>query len=65
MSQVTSLSAMLVDADTGEVLFSKNADWTIFPASTTKLMTAILVSGELQTGRYGHLYGAKPEDGCK
>lgn len=44
LSQVTSLSAMLVDADTGEVLFSKNADWTIFPASTTKLMTAILVA---------------------
>ena len=44
MSQITSISAALVDADTGEVLFSKNADWTIFPASTTKLMTAILVA---------------------
>lgn len=43
LSQISSISAMLVDADTGEVLFSKNADWTIFPASTTKLMTAILV----------------------
>lgn len=44
MSQIESISAMLIDADTGEVLFSKNADWTIFPASTTKLMTALLVS---------------------
>lgn len=44
MSQITSISAALIDADTGEVLFSKNADWTIFPASTTKLMTAILVA---------------------
>lgn len=44
LSQITSLSAMLIDADTGEVLFSKNADWTIFPASTTKLMTAVLVA---------------------
>ncbi len=48
MAQITSASAMLIDADTGEVLFSKNADWTIFPASTTKLMTALLVSEKLQ-----------------
>lgn len=42
LSRIEAESAMLVDADTGEVLFSKNADWRIFPASTTKLMTAIL-----------------------
>ncbi|MEG2574959.1 MAG: D-alanyl-D-alanine carboxypeptidase family protein [Christensenella sp.] len=44
MEKINAISAMLVDADTGEVLFSKNADWTIFPASTTKLMTAMLVA---------------------
>lgn len=48
LSKITSISAMLVDADTGEVLFSKNADWTIFPASTTKLMTALLVAENCQ-----------------
>lgn len=48
LSQITSTSAMLVDADTGEVLFAKNADWTIFPASTTKLMTALLVAENCQ-----------------
>lgn len=42
MSLITADSAMLLDADTGEVLFSKNKDWQVFPASTTKLMTAIL-----------------------
>lgn len=48
MSQISAASAMLLDADTGEILFSKNADWTIFPASTTKLMTALLVSEHLK-----------------
>ncbi|MEA5002442.1 MAG: D-alanyl-D-alanine carboxypeptidase family protein [Christensenella sp.] len=42
MSKITADSVMLIDADTGEVLFSKNKDWRVFPASTTKLMTAIL-----------------------
>ncbi len=42
MSKITADSVMLLDADTGEVLFSKNKDWRVFPASTTKLMTAIL-----------------------
>lgn len=42
LSKITADSAMLIDADTGEVLFSKNKDWRVFPASTTKLMTAIL-----------------------
>lgn len=35
--------AILIDATTGEVLFSKNGDKQFFPASTTKVMTAILV----------------------
>ena len=43
LAQISSESAMLIDADTGEVLFAKNANWRIFPASTTKLMTALLV----------------------
>lgn len=36
-------SAILIDADTGRVLFSKNPDAKVYPASTTKIMTAILV----------------------
>lgn len=44
LSKINAESAMLIDADTGEVLFSKNADWSIYPASTTKLMTALLVA---------------------
>lgn len=36
-------SAILVDADTGQVLYEKNPDTPRPPASTTKIMTAILL----------------------
>ncbi len=35
-------AAIVIDADTGEVLFQKNADQRKAPASTTKLMTLLL-----------------------
>jgi len=35
-------SALLVDQDTGEVLFSKDSKVRMFPASTTKIMTLLL-----------------------
>jgi serine-type D-Ala-D-Ala carboxypeptidase (penicillin-binding protein 5/6) len=35
-------SAVLLDASTGEVLYAKNAHQKMYPASTTKIMTAIL-----------------------
>ena len=36
--------AVLMDAATGNVLFSKNGDTKFYPASITKLMTALLVA---------------------
>lgn len=35
-------SVILLEADTGEVLFEKNADMIMYPASTTKIMTAYI-----------------------
>ena len=35
-------SAILIEADSGEVIFEKNADARIYPASTTKILTAYL-----------------------
>lgn len=35
-------AAILMDAKTGKILYSKNANTRLYPASTTKLMTAIL-----------------------
>lgn len=44
-------SAIVMDADTGEVLFEKNATDTRYPASTTKIMTVMLglVNGDLES----------------
>lgn len=39
---ISAYSAILMDADTGVILYSKNAYETMYPASTTKLMTCLL-----------------------
>ena len=46
--RVTAKSAIVVDAHTGSVLWSQDPDEQLPPASTTKVMTAILA---LQSGR--------------
>ena len=38
---ISSESAVLMDMDTGAVLYNKNADWKQYPASITKLMTVL------------------------
>lgn len=40
--EVTSYSAYVFNVETGSVMLSKNADDSIYPASTVKLMTAIV-----------------------
>ena len=41
-SDLEAFSVVLVDSETGAVLFEKNAHTRMYPASTTKLMTALL-----------------------
>lgn len=41
--EITSGAAVLIDNKTNRVLYDKNANERMFPASTTKIMTAILV----------------------
>ena len=41
--EITSGAAILIDNETNRVLYDKNANKRMFPASTTKIMTAILV----------------------
>lgn len=71
-------AAVLVDADTGDVLFARNADKRIAPASLTKIMTLLLAldavaAGETSmddvvrvdgsvNGVYGAKLGLKPGD---
>lgn len=40
---VYSEAALLINLDTGDVMYSKNADKQLVPASLTKIMTAVLV----------------------
>jgi D-alanyl-D-alanine carboxypeptidase len=44
---IQAVSAELLDAQTGEVLFARNPDQRLLPASTTKLMTALIVYEKL------------------
>ena len=44
-------NAILVDANYGEVLYEKNADEKAYPASITKVMTALLVLDAIEAGK--------------
>ncbi len=47
-ASLSSEAATLIDADTGQVLFSKNSDTPLFPASTTKALTALIIAEDLK-----------------
>ena len=49
--QTAASNAILIDADSGSVLFEKRADDLIPPASLSKLMTAEVVFNEITQGR--------------
>lgn len=46
--EISSEAAILIDYKSGRVLFEKNADKKTYPASTTKIMTAILALENLE-----------------
>lgn len=43
---VTSQSAILIDADTGAILYAKNVHEQLYPASTTKILTCLIAAEE-------------------
>ncbi len=47
---VTAEAALLIDATNGRVLFEKNADKVMYPASTTKIMTALVALEAVEKG---------------
>jgi D-alanyl-D-alanine carboxypeptidase (penicillin-binding protein 5/6) len=49
--QTTARQAILIDFDTGAVLYEKDAKSPMFPASMSKIMTSLLVFDELRAGR--------------
>jgi len=48
--EIKSGAAVVMDATTGRVLFAKNPDLRMMPASTTKLMTALVVMDRANLG---------------
>jgi D-alanyl-D-alanine carboxypeptidase (penicillin-binding protein 5/6) len=48
--QTSAPHAILIEADSGSILFERNADDLIFPASLAKLMTAEVVFNEIRQG---------------
>ena len=51
--EINAKAAVLMDADTGTVLFTKNALEPLPPASVTKVMTLLLVAEALASGEIG------------
>jgi D-alanyl-D-alanine carboxypeptidase (penicillin-binding protein 5/6) len=49
--EIVSRAAVLIDANTGTILYAKNPDEEIPPASMTKLMTMYLVMNAIKEGR--------------
>ena len=50
--KLTAQAVILIEADTGKILYEKNAETRMYPASTTKIMTTILA---LEEGRLDDL----------
>lgn len=48
--QITAEAALLIDASNGRVLFEKNAEKVMYPASTTKIMTALVALDAIEKG---------------
>ena len=48
---VSAPSALLMEKETGTVLYEKNAHERLFPASVTKLMTMLLIMEDIDSGR--------------
>jgi len=46
------VGALSANAETGEILFADNADAEAYPASVTKLMTALLVLEDIEAKKY-------------
>ena len=62
--QTAAQSVVLIDADTGDILYQKNGDLAMFPGGLTMLMTALLVAEAIDvqslTLSEGHRLGELP-----
>ena len=49
--QITAPSALLMEASTGQIIYEKDADEQLPPASVTKIMTLLLIFDALDSGQ--------------
>ena len=61
--QLSAAAAILMDADSGEILFEKDAGRCMRIASTTKNMTALVALERAKAGRYKIIYVAPEQIG--
>ncbi len=52
--EISAPSAIVVEKTSGTVLFEKNADEKMRPASVTKIMTLLLIMEAIRDGKYGY-----------
>ena len=57
--EIESRAAILIDAKTGQVLYSKNQDEVLYPASITKIMTIYL--GTKDESNFNKLFSVSEE----
>lgn len=50
--EIYSGTGVVIDSSTGEVIYQKNKDEEAYPASLTKLMTAILLEDHMADGEW-------------
>lgn len=55
MPDINGSSAITFDVKTGEIIFSKNIDETMYPASITKLMTALILSEHYSNKKFDYM----------
>lgn len=55
MPDINGSSAITFDVVTGEIIFSKNIDETMYPASITKLMTALILSEHYSNKKFDYM----------
>lgn len=62
--ELTSTAAVLVDQDSGRVLFEKNADEKAYPASLTKVMTVLVAVEAIEKGQVAMTDNVTASDSC-
>ena len=63
--EISARAAIIANTATGEVYYSKNADATVQPASTTKLVTALIVAEAVDRGEIALSDVVTASDNCQ